>query len=151
MCIVRSLQDIGLMRATLKSFTSSKRNSISIHSLMRRLAWGRKTFIYIVGLCIGTNLIRKAIILTWRKLKILWSFEMSQSAWKKSFSNPLILSFLKMFWEKSFLIAQRKAPNPKLRKQSKSVWTYFFVSFQILKNLRFSKRISVTRAWMLWL
>ena len=146
MCIVRSLHDIGRTRATLKSFTWSKRNSISINSSMRRLACARKIFIHIVGLCIGTNLIRKLIILSWRKLKTLWSFEMSHSAWKQSFSNPLILSFLKMFWEKFFLIVQRKAPNPKLWKQSKSVWTYFCVCFQILKNLRFSKRISVTRA-----
>ena len=132
MCIVRSLHDIGRTRATLKSFTWSKRNSISINSSMRRLACA--------------NLIRKLIILSWRKLKTLWSFEMSHSAWKQSFSNALILSFLKMFWEKFFLIVQRKAPNPKLWKQSKSVWTYFCVCFQISKNLRFSKRISVTRA-----
>ena len=145
MCIVRYLHEIGRTRATLKSFTWSKRNLISINSSMRRLACARKIF-HIVGLCIGTNLIRKLIILSWRKLKTLWSFEMSHSAWKQSFSNPLILSFLKMFWEKFFLIVQRKAPNPKLWKQFKSVWTYVCVCFQISKNLRFSKRISITRA-----
>ena len=105
MCIVRSLHDIGRTRATLKSFTWSKRNLISINSSMRRLACA--------------NLIRKLIILSWRKLKTLWSFEMSHSAWKQSFSNPLILHSWKCFkknssWSfKEKLQIQSYESNPK--------------------------------------